>query len=48
MSTDDDIDFLADDSGDIIKIISYLGPLNSGIWYELQIPHKIPQDTAEF
>ena len=48
MPTDDDIDSLADISGDPIKIVPYPGPIDFGIWCESQFLHVISQGTAEF
>ena len=41
MPTDNDIDPLADVSGDPIKIVPYTGPLDFGIWCKSQFPHVI-------
>ena len=48
MPTDDDIDSLADTSGDLIRISPYPGPLEFGAWCESQFPNVIPKGTAEF
>ena len=47
MPTDDDIDSLADVSGDPIRNAPYPGPFDFGIWCESQFPHVIPQETGE-
>ena len=45
MPSDNDIDSLADVSGNHIKIVPYPGPLDFSIWCESQFPHVIPQGT---
>ena len=48
MPTDDDIDSLADTSGDLIRISPYPGPLKFGAWCESQFSNVIPKGAAEF
>ena len=48
MPTDDDIDSIADVSGDPVRIVPYPGPIDFGIWCESQFPHIISWGTAEF
>ena len=45
---DDDIDSLADTSGDTFKILPYPGPTDFGNWVESQFSSVIPKGTAAF